>query len=206
MYIRNIDKEKLVEIWDSVLKELCVKDFYLFDVDAHECSIQFRIAHYLSNIIEQDSDEKIFVDVEYNRDIKDIKKVKPNGEKIRPDIICHIRGSGYSSDNNIFCCEIKKKLKEKNNVFIHENDLKKIKYLIDKYSYKYGLHICSLNKNENEIEIKMCIFWKYNDVRGQSYYKSEAYVFRYNTNNQICDSKLTIDNCSYKEKCLKCGE
>ncbi len=76
---------------------------YLWSVDIYEPTLSHRIAVYL----EQEFPGYV-VDCEYNKNIGDPKR-DDNGNKIRPDIIIHIRND---PDNNLAIFEIKKSGKD----------------------------------------------------------------------------------------------
>ena len=72
-----------------------------------ERAIVFRFAHYLQNIINEDS-EKLFIDYhldcEYNRNIARVKQLPKSSNKFIPDVILHKRGN---NKNNFAVMEFK---------------------------------------------------------------------------------------------------
>lgn len=135
-------------------------DDHLITNSVHEQSISHRIAHYLENLlIKYDWFVKdgYSVDVEYNRNCNEVKKVcgncddfskqykcklkksLSNDRNCRPDIIVHKRGrDNISQDDfdNLIVIEIKKEEEE------DDFDFSKLKSFTCKYStYKYHLGI-----------------------------------------------------------------
>jgi hypothetical protein len=86
------------------IEELRKHDGHLLDVDASERSITHHLAVYL-----QQEFEGWKVDVEYNRDGHDIKRLRDlpdvRSDKVYPDIIVHRRGT---NDHNLLVVEVKK--------------------------------------------------------------------------------------------------
>ena len=155
--------ENKIQIVRSLLKQsvglLYENDDHLITKSVHEQSISHRIAHYLENLlIKYDWFVKdgYSVDVEYNRNGDEVKKVcgncdfpeqhkcklkksLSNDRNCRPDIIVHKRGcNNISQDDfdNLIVIEIKKEEEE------DDFDFSKLKSFTCKYStYKYHLGI-----------------------------------------------------------------
>lgn len=143
-------REELKKILESCVDKMLKNDHYLLENKTHECSISFRIGHYLQNELDslKKSDrlnipENLVVDAEYNKCL--------NGSKIcidefgkeslmRPDLIVHIRGkNGF--DNNFMAIEIKKNVDGSCNT---DRDYTKLKNLTsDKWGFQYqiGAHV-----------------------------------------------------------------
>ena len=72
-----------------------------------ERAIVFRFAHYLQNIINEDSDKSFLdyhLDCEYNRNIARVKQLPKSLNKFIPDVILHKRGN---NKNNFAVMEFK---------------------------------------------------------------------------------------------------
>jgi hypothetical protein len=127
----------------------------------HEVCINHKLAIYFENEILPiigASDQKYFVDIEFNREgINKKKLIKFNGEElvVRPDIIIHNRKSGEQK-KNILIVECKKKKKGARLPEIEE-DKKKIRAFMqnDKYRYSFGLQVVY-----GKDEIKGTLFYK----------------------------------------------
>jgi hypothetical protein len=125
----------------------------------HEVCINHKLAIYLEKQILpiiSGADQKYFVDIEFNREgINKKKIIVCNGEElvVRPDIIIHNRKSGEQK-KNFLIVECKKngaKLAE------IDDDRKKIRAFMenDKYKYSFGLQVVY-----GKDEIKGTLFYK----------------------------------------------
>lgn len=145
-----MDEKDILRLYvDMALGLLYVNDKYLIcngaiseegrDAGHHvgERAIVFRFAHYLQNLINEDSILKYYnLDCEYNRNGAGCKSLPdfPNG--VFPDLIIHKRGS---NDDNLLVMEFK--------TYWNNNrmdDKKKIEQLMNpagKYRYKYGASV-----------------------------------------------------------------
>lgn len=126
----------------------------------NEPSIAFRVAHYLANIIEEQYEECIFVDSEYDKDMRSGKKMfeecfyccddksclnkscvteKDLKYCKRPDILIHGR---EDHEKDICAIEIKK-MSNRGKVY-REKDAKKLTYLTchrGKYKFQLGIFL-----------------------------------------------------------------
>lgn len=156
--------DKIIAIqkhFKTALKKFYEQDYDSLDFKGSERAKVFRIAHYLADLVENDSIFKGYtVDCEFNRlcfdrkkDLHYIKKIKGKDVEgdyiIIPDLIVHIRASKKDdyTKNNLLVCEFK-------NSRNCENDLLKVKEIIRKYHYKLGLVINLSNKEDNLKDIK----------------------------------------------------
>jgi hypothetical protein len=77
----------------------------------HEVCVNHRLANLLETALLPvlKIDERLFVDIEFNREGVDCKQIRMNGEDhtVRPDIIIHNRKTG-SQKHNVFVVECKK--------------------------------------------------------------------------------------------------
>ena len=111
----------------------------------HEVCINHKLAIYLEDEIIQiisDADHKYFVDIEFNREgINKKKIIVCNGEElvVRPDIIIHNRKSSEQKENFLIV-ECKKNGASCSEI---EDDQKKIRAFMenDKYKYFFGLQV-----------------------------------------------------------------
>lgn len=125
-------------------------------IDVHERTSVSRIAHYLANIIEHKQlfkDNKIVVDVEYNRSGSYIKTLLYD-KRIYPDLIVHQRGN---NEYNILICEFKNKKNSR-------SDKSRIQKMVNEsfYGYLIGTTIIfkdirrNAQDNVNPIWIERC--------------------------------------------------
>ena len=125
---------ELEEVKHKVNKSLEIlyeKDKELFEFTTNdplvsERCLTFRLGYYLQNeFIGYD------VDSEYNRHIKNIKKIED--ANVFPDLIIHKR---LKDEHNLLWIEIKKKQED------CKNDIRRLKEVtINEYLYKYGAMI-----------------------------------------------------------------
>jgi hypothetical protein len=109
----------------------------------HEVCINHKLAEYLEEEVVPlaETDESLFVDIEFNREGVDFKDVKIGDhiERVRPDIIVHNRRSG-SRKFNLLIAECKKSGCPRYEI---AHDRKKIIGLMSdsRYTYKFGLQV-----------------------------------------------------------------
>ncbi|MDD2981986.1 MAG: hypothetical protein PHQ74_01235 [Crocinitomicaceae bacterium] len=145
----NIIKQKLPKLGKSTQKER------LLNRELHETTLNHRLAFYLETELINKEIQNYYVDIEYNRNFSDTKRVKIDGVRIpvRPDILIHRRMNIENEENaNLLIIEAKKNKTSK-------HDIDKVKAFINdsEYSYKFGLTI-SYAFNENEI--KSILYYK----------------------------------------------
>lgn len=157
-----MDKITVIKNYFKRAMELFYKqDYENLDFEGSERAKVFRIAHYLANLVENDSIfDSYTVDCEFNRTAYDNKKhchiieklVDSEIEKdsnIIPDLIVHIRThkNGNPTKNNLLVCEFK-------NAENSERDSTKVNAMLKVYHYKLGLVINLSKKEENLNDIK----------------------------------------------------
>ena len=173
--INNINKNEFKYL-NTIIDALQI--FYRNDYElllnnrkTHEQTISFRIAMYLSQILENHKKE-MYIDCEYHGDL-----FNPEGRKtieierhIRPDIIYHNR-----KYDNRFCIEMKVGS-------LVQKDVKVVNGLIYEYGYLEGYCICNIGKNYVTIN---AISSKYNG-RGIRYrFKYDGTSKKLNLNNVV---------------------
>ena len=138
----HICKEEVIAAFSNALTKLFEKDAQLFVFDVQERAIAARLAMYLREEFLCLEKHGITIDVEYNRDGKDVKRHHDTDEDgwIAPDIILHQRGSGENGEykNDIFYCEMKKNSKS------DADDATKVKEQMEERKYKYGIDLYSI--------------------------------------------------------------
>ncbi|MBB5356028.1 hypothetical protein HNR43_002009 [Anoxybacillus mongoliensis] len=119
----------------NALRRLYYYDQALIYDDVHERSIAHRLAVHMSTVFYEWD-----VDVEYNRDCGDVKRIYDNsesrGKPVFPDIIVHKRGT----EENLLVIEIKKWFSSSR---FDAGDLEKIRmYLLSPtLQYRYGAFV-----------------------------------------------------------------
>ena len=114
----NLDVDNLII---NILNQVESNDKILLENNSHEISLVFRFAYYLANKIENDTDYK--VDLEYNRNKNVVKQI--NGKNRRIDLIVHKR----NKNDNLIAIEFKK---NKDSTI----DKKELEDIIKEYNYK----------------------------------------------------------------------
>lgn len=119
----QISKEELVQLFSAAFTKMLRRDRDLFESpnQAQERTFMHRLAFYLHELLRFPEEYtckngiKLSLDVEYNRDGDDVKRLirVPEKDWVAPDIILHERRSGDLSGNeqyrnDIFVCELKK--------------------------------------------------------------------------------------------------
>ena len=152
----TLDLKDFLNILRMSLDLLYKNDYYLIEHSIHEQDISHRIAHYMENLLNNYEWYKkipLNIDVEYNKNFDDSKKVFNNcfncSEKkcyikkehyhisnyesdCKPDIIVHER----ESKNNIVVIEVKKNKKQ-----CSEDFAKLSAFTCYNSDYKYGIGI-----------------------------------------------------------------
>jgi hypothetical protein len=86
-------------------------------------------------------DDRLFVDIEFNREGVDFKQIRINGEDqtVRPDIIIHNRKTGHQK-LNILAVECKKQGAPARDI---EDDQQKLRAFMEdtRYEYTFGLQV-----------------------------------------------------------------
>lgn len=143
-------KTKYLTDVKNALEQLYINDRTLLNKKrrTHEQTITFRIAHYLSNKLEDR--EGYYIDCEYHGDINKDRGRKElplddneKPRKIRPDIIYHNR-----YQENIFAIEAKLQ-------GISDADCKKIRALINERDYNYTEGFCIYNIGFNYVTVNV---------------------------------------------------
>ena len=120
----------------------------------------FRFACYLKDYLEDGGTRvtcgvdgaKLKLDVEYNRDGDKVKQIDNGSDWMAPDIVFHERHSGALEGenqyrNDIFCCEAKK------NGNPDGEDAKRVKELIKKMKYEFGIDFYRFAKHKAEFDL-----------------------------------------------------
>jgi hypothetical protein len=129
---------------DGALFECPIEEHASYDArKLHEVCVNHRLANHLEAALLPvlRIDERLFVDIEFNREGVDFKQIRINGEDqtVRPDIIIHNRKTG-SQKRNVLAVECKKQGAPAREI---EDDRKKIRAFIEdtRYEYAFGLQV-----------------------------------------------------------------
>jgi hypothetical protein len=145
---------------DGILFSAPIEENPPYGYDArklHEVCINHKLAEYFAGVIIPlfDKAQKMFVDIEFNREGINFKEVTIDGEKrrVRPDIIVHNRKSGKAKFN-FLVVECKKSDAYPQDI---EEDCEKIAALMtnSRYDYNFGLQILY-----DALAIKGTLFYK----------------------------------------------
>ena len=148
----------IIELLKQSVDLLYKNDSYLIEHSVHEQDISHRIAYYFENLLNNYSWYKkssFNVDVEYNKNFDDSKRVYSNCCNC-DSARCYIHQSSYHNDNNILVIEIKKCNNECKDDFAK---LSAFTCNASDYKYKIGIYINIDNqpsykyfKNGQEVE------------------------------------------------------
>lgn len=129
---------------DGALFECLIEEHASYDArKLHEVRVNHRLANHLETALLPmlRIDERLFVDIEFNREDVDFKHIRMNGENhtVRPDIIIHNRKTG-SQKRNVLAVECKKQSAHARDI---EDDQKKILSFMEdtRYEYWFGLQV-----------------------------------------------------------------
>lgn len=129
---------------DGILFDCPIEEDYPYDArKLHEVCVNHRLANHLQDEILPilDVKEKMFVDIEFNREGASYKRAEINGNEktVRPDIIIHNRKSGEAKKNTLIV-ECKKQRADTTEI---ENDKQKILAMMQdkRYEYLFGLQV-----------------------------------------------------------------
>lgn len=147
-------KDRVKEAVRHSFRRLLQQDGSLFDCPIeeefayearklHEVCINHKLANLLERAIVPllGREEKVFVDIEFNREGLNYKRVRLDGEekKLRPDVIIHNRRSGVDK-RNFLVVECKKQGSSRVEI---DEDREKIRALMEdeRYAYSFGLQV-----------------------------------------------------------------
>lgn len=129
---------------DGSLFDCPIEEEFPYDArKLHEVCINHKLANHLEQVIlpliaDQD---RMFVDIEFNREGLNYKSVWMDGEekRLRPDIIIHNRRSGLRK-RNFLVVECKKEGSSQTEI---EEDQRKLCAMMEdeRYSYSFGLQV-----------------------------------------------------------------
>jgi hypothetical protein len=169
------NRESILNLFSNAIDSLLTKDTILFANDVQERALVGRLAIYLRELIKNFEQEKIFLDIEYNRCYKCTKNLlEYKANYVSVDLVIHSRGN---NEKNMICCEAKKKDSSQG------DDLGKIKLLIKQYDYRFGIYIYELQ----ESSIKIVFIEK--DNINEDYYKEYYYSFDMQSRKFLSDKK-----------------
>ena len=154
----TMTKEKLLVVFSKAFCKFIKKDADLFEASktVQERAFLFRFACYLKDAVEKSGrgvdGAKLKLDVEYNRDGDKVKQIDNGSDWMAPDIVFHERHSGALEGenqyrNDIFCCEAKK------NGSPDGEDAKRVKELIKKMKYEFGIDFYRFARKEAEFNL-----------------------------------------------------
>lgn len=158
----EISKEELVQLFSAAFTKMLDRDSDLFESQnqVQERTFMHRLAFYMHELLRFPEEYvgingiKLSLDVEYNRDGDDVKRLSrvPETDWVAPDIILHERRSGALNGedryrNDIFVCEMKK------NGNAGGADATRVKAYINEKKYKYGINLYHLSSTPYEFDL-----------------------------------------------------
>lgn len=155
------EKELIVKVIADSLQNLYKQDQYLIahDYDNHvsERSIAFRFGVYFDQLSKEHFID-YNVDMEYNRNMHDLKRLPSWKNGAVPDLILHKRGT---NDYNLLIAEIKPWWNQN-----QEDDKQKIEEFCDPdgaYRYTYGALIL-ICEEETQIQLLSSDGWEHYEI------------------------------------------
>lgn len=130
----SVNREAAEALIEEAVDQVMLNDAKLIGLNACERALQFRLAHYiaLSPIIEM----PLIVDCEYNRHLRDEKRLLLPGRSRRsrvvPDILVHHRDS---DDFNMLVVELKRPGQSL------RRDREKLEAFVSQLGYRHAAHI-----------------------------------------------------------------
>lgn len=158
----EISKEELVQLFSAAFTKMLDRDSDLFESQnqVQERTFMHRLAFYLHELLRFPEEYvgingiKLSLDVEYNRDGDDVKRLSrvPKKDWVAPDIILHERKSGALNGeeryrNDIFVCEIKK------NGDADGDDAARVKAYMEEKKYEYGINLYRLTSRPYGLDL-----------------------------------------------------
>jgi hypothetical protein len=142
------DKVWLAPIIIMALEKLYREDAYLISHNVSERSIVFRFGIYLQELANENDMLKGYnIDVEYNRNFNDPKRLKGKKNGAVPDLIIHKRGT---NEDNLLIIEFKPHWHNGEEAI--QSDINKLRaFCCGEYYYKNALFII-LNRDEPHLE------------------------------------------------------
>ena len=142
----EIDYDQLKQYVDYALEKLYQKDMSLIDRKASERDIVFRFGLYMNEILQSTEFCVYDIDVEYNRNGNEPKRLPNHKNGTYPDFIIHKR---EVNTDNLLVLEFKTEWY--NNQKADKDKIQKYMDLSGEYKFKYGATIL-INKDRPQIE------------------------------------------------------
>lgn len=130
----NTESNPIKRYVESALNKVYREDMSLIEREASERAIVFRFGLYLYEILKSTEFKDYDVDVEYNRNGYDAKRIPSRQNGSYPDLIMHCR---TSNELNLLVLEFKTEWSRES----QEDDERKIRDFLDKsgvYKFRYG--------------------------------------------------------------------
>ena len=124
---------------------------HLIKHNLSERSICSHLAYHVKNKLSNTNYSGYFVDVEYNRNGQDIKRINDTSSPITVDLIVHKHGK--NPEYNLICIEMKKSTSNKAGISTDEERLCHLTCQANDYKYKLGVMVI-IDKANTELRIK----------------------------------------------------
>ena len=142
----EIDYDRLKQYVDYALEKLYQKDMSLIDRKASERAIVFRFGLYMNEILQSTEFSVYDIDVEYNRNGNEPKRLPNHPNGTYPDFIIHRR---EVNTDNLLVLEFKTEWY--NNQKEDKDKIQKYMDLSGEYKFKFGATIL-IGKDRSQIE------------------------------------------------------
>ncbi|MEQ8209409.1 MAG: hypothetical protein RH917_06215 [Lacipirellulaceae bacterium] len=100
-----MNQQELMGLVRDAVDQLYKNDDSLIERGVHEVAISHHLASYIAEGMGHRCKHSYHVDIEYNKNMNEVKRLVPEEEGKRPDIIVHRR---QSNDHNLLIVELKK--------------------------------------------------------------------------------------------------
>lgn len=183
----HLNQDELIQVLSAAFSCTLKRDRELYDTpnQVQERTFMHRFAFELhkkfrkfENARDLNGRPILSLDVEYNRDGDDLKRMTARKKKRKwyaPDIVFHQRCSGKLTGdeqykNDVFVCELKKDGSP-------DEDRRRVKRMVRKLKYQYGINFYRMTKNSYEFEF----YWGETRRDGKIVCHGPK-IFRYNAN------------------------
>ena len=173
-HIFQMNRSELIRVLSDAFSKMLCYERDLFDAvnQVQERAFMHRFAFWLQCILKDksfDGDEwRLFVDVEYNRDGDDVKRIDNGKVWTAPDIIFHERKSGaiegkHKYRNDVFCCEMKKHGRPRG------EDAERVKMFMAEKRYLFGIDFYQFACRDAKFDLyekgQKCQSYQFDEVR-----------------------------------------
>lgn len=135
----EIENFELKDLLKKALDKLYQQDKnLLIDLEGMEMPLVFRFGVYFQELIKGTKLEGLNVDCEYNKSLKQSKRIPSRANPVRPDLVLHKR---ISHEENILIVEFKGHWNESQSISNDYTKLEDFTRKIGEYKYQLGVSV-----------------------------------------------------------------